>query len=64
MVESHVPYGLHKYIDVDWVQCFSKSTYNMNTKNSTGMPERQSKKKNETGVKTLFKRPFQSSSQI
>lgn len=36
--------------------------YNINTNGSKGMPERKPKMK--TGMKTLFKRPFQSSTQM
>jgi len=52
MEESNVPCGPYKYTGTDWIQYFSKSRYDINTNNSTGMPERQPKM--ETGMKTLF----------
>lgn len=56
MEESNVPYGLYKYIGIDWIQYFPKSRYNINTTKSTGMPERQPKM--EIGMKTLLKDHF------
>lgn len=40
-----MPYGLYKYIGTDWIQYFSKTKYNINTGNSIGVPERQTKKR-------------------
>lgn len=56
MEESNVPSGLYKYIGIDGIQYFPKSRYNINTTESTGMPERQPKM--ETGMKTLLKDHF------